>query len=186
VIRLFNLLLILLFGCNFICNSQSTGQPRLKSILDSLNIQKKELSILIDKSDYSLKVIKKDKVLKTYPVVFGSNPVDDKLQEGDRCTPEGTFHLKSKYPHKSWNKFIWLDYPNDNSLVKIKKAKAEKRIPMNASPGGEVGIHGVPIGYDSAIDKKQNWTWGCISLKNKDVDEIYDVITTTTPIIIQK
>jgi murein L,D-transpeptidase YafK len=168
------------------CNSQTITQPSLKLIWDSLKINDKEISILIDKSDYTLKVIGNNKVLKTYPVVFGSNPIDDKLQEGDRCTPEGTFHIKRKYPHKSWNKFIWLDYPNTNSLAKIKKAKAEKRIPMNASPGGEVGIQGVPNGTDDIIDNKRNWTLGCVSLKNKDVDEIYDVITNQTPIIIQK
>lgn len=186
MIKFFNLLLILFLGCNFRCNSQSSVQPRLESILDSLNIQNKELSILIDKSDYKLQIIAGKKVIKTYPVVFSSNPVDDKLKEGDRCTPEETFYIKSKYPHKSWNKFIWLDYPNENSLNKIKKAKEEKRIPYNASPGGEIGIHGVPKGSDDAIDKKQNWTWGCISLKNKDIDEIYSVISNKTPIIIQK
>jgi lipoprotein-anchoring transpeptidase ErfK/SrfK len=31
----------------------------------------------------------------------------------------------------------------------------------------------VPAGSDDAIDQKQNWTLGCVSLKNKDVDEIY-------------
>lgn len=186
MIKSAQIVLALLIYFTLSCNSQTIIQPSLKLILDSLKINNKDISILIDKSDYTLKVISNNKVIKTYPVVFGSNPVDDKLQEGDRCTPEGTFYINSKYPHRSWNKFLWLDYPNANSLAKIKKAKAEKRLPMNASPGGEVGIHGVPNGTDDMIDNKRNWTLGCVSLKNKDVDEVYSVITTNTPIIIQK
>lgn len=35
------------------------------------------------------------------------------------------------------------------------------------------GIHGVPDGYDHAIDYRNNWTLGCISLKNADVEALY-------------
>jgi murein L,D-transpeptidase YafK len=50
-------------------------------------------------------------IIKQYPVVLGGNPVDDKLLQGDLCTPEGNFLIHAKYPHKSWEKFIWINYP---------------------------------------------------------------------------
>jgi lipoprotein-anchoring transpeptidase ErfK/SrfK len=59
-------------------------------------------------------------------------------------------------------------------------------IPQDAKIGGEIGIHGVPEGFDKLIDLKFNWTLGCVSLKNKDVDDIYPYITEHTEIIIQK
>ena len=145
-----------------------------------------KISILIDKSDYKLYVQAEGKTLKEYPVVFGSNPVDDKLMEGDRRTPEGKFKIITKYPHKHWSKFIWLNYPTKESWEKYKKAKKEGKIPSNATVGGQVGIHGVPEGADYAIDKRQNWTFGCISLKNKDVNEIYPYINKNTVIEIRK
>ncbi|MBT3756536.1 MAG: L,D-transpeptidase, partial [Candidatus Cloacimonetes bacterium] len=51
--------------------------------------------------------------------------------------------------------------------------------------GGEIGIHGVPAGYDNMIDEKYNWTLGCISLKNVDVNEIYKLIKVGTRIEIR-
>ncbi len=164
-------------------NSTKVGQqPNLKQLIPDGT----KIKILVDKSDYTLQVFASDTLVKTYSVVFGGNPVDDKLMEGDQCTPEGTFYINSKYPHKSWTKFIWLNYPTADSWKKHKQAKSEGKIPQNAKIGGEVGIHGVPEGKDFAIDKGINWTLGCISLKNKDVDEIYPFIDKKTEIKVQK
>ena len=74
----------------------------LAFLIDSLQVKQHNISIQIDKSDYILMVLNKAEILKSYRVVLGSNPKDDKRMEGDRCTPEGTFHIVSKYPHKSW------------------------------------------------------------------------------------
>lgn len=158
----------------------------LAFLIDSLQVKQHNISIQIDKSDYILMVLNKTEILKSYRVVLGSNPKDDKRMEGDRCTPEGTFHIVSKYPHKSWRKFIWIDYPNDESKIKFKEAKLNGEIPKDAKIGGEIGIHGTPEGSDYLIDDKVNWTWGCISLKRKDVDEIYPYINEITEIIIEK
>ncbi len=158
----------------------------LSELFDQFEIDSKNISILIDKSDYKLAVLHDTIIIKEYPVVFGGNSINDKLMQGDGCTPEGTFYIFSKYPHKSWSKFIWIDYPNNDSRKKHNKAKQDGIIPENASIGGEIGIHGVPKGMDKLIDLKSNWTLGCISLKNDDVNEIYPYITKNTDIIIRK
>lgn len=150
-----------------------------RALVDIVNLQevdKKELSILIDKSDYKLMMLSSGKVVKEYPVVFGSNPIDDKLMEGDRCTPEGGFKVRDLYPHKSWTKFIWIDYPTADSWKKHKKAKVEDRIPEAATIGGEIGIHGVPKNRADLIHQRQNWTWGCVSLTNEDINELYPFV----------
>ena len=158
----------------------------LAFLIDSLQVKQHNISIHIDKSDFALSVMDIDKVIKQYSVVLGTNPIDDKRIQGDRCTPEGTFHIVSKYPHKNWRKFIWIDYPNEESKRKFKEAKSKGEIPKDAKIGGEVGIHGTPEGGDYLIDNKVNWTWGCISLNRKDVDEIYPYIKKSTEIIIEK
>lgn len=167
-----------------ITNPENEELP-LAVLIDSFQVKQHNISILIDKSDYTLLVMNKEKILKSYPIVLGTNPKDDKRMQGDRCTPEGTFHIVSKYPHKSWRKFIWIDYPNDESRRKFKEAKANGQIPKDAKIGGEVGIHGTPSDCDYLIDDKVNWTWGCISLKRKDVDEIYPYIKEDTDIVIR-
>lgn len=154
--------------------------------LSELISNETKISILIDKSDYQLHIYTADTLVKTYPVVLGGNPIDDKLREGDMCTPEGSFKIVSKYPHGSWSKFIWINYPTADSWRKHKKAKADGIIPKNATIGGEIGIHGVPKGTDVMIKTRVNWTLGCISLTNIDVNEIYPFIDKNTVIQIRK
>lgn len=158
----------------------------LSFLIDSLHVQEDLLYIIIDKSDYTLAISVDSTILKEYPVVLGGNPVDDKLREGDQCTPEGSFKMISKYPHRHWSKFIWIDYPNNDSWEKHRIAKEQGIIPENSKIGGEIGIHGVPNHSDDLIDSGTNWTLGCISLKNSDIIEIYPYISSSTVINIQK
>lgn len=162
----------------------SCAQKSLQETVKALNIPSSELKVVIDKSDYNLSVFHKDKKLITYPCVFGFNAVDDKSREGDGCTPEGTFKIRSMYAHKSWSYFIWIDYPNATSWERFKKRKADGKIPANATIGGEVGIHGVPDGRDDLINQKTNWTLGCISLKTKDITDLFKSIGKTTILVI--
>lgn len=151
-------------------------KEKLVDIIAQNNIRKSDLKIFIDKSDYYLAVKHSDSVLIKYPCVFGFNAVDDKAREGDGCTPEGDFGIRSMYAHKSWKYFIWIDYPNAESWRRFKKRKADGDIPSDATIGGEVGIHGVPEGMDDMIDNGTNWTLGCISLKNAHITDLYKSI----------
>lgn len=153
-----------------------TGQDTLAS---------DQTSILIEKSEYRLTLYLDTTAIKQYPCVFGFNPVDDKRREGDGCTPEGHFTLRSIYPHNKWSRFLWIDYPTAESYEKHNASKAAGEIPEDATIGGEVGIHGVPSGLGPMIDLKDNWTLGCISLKNPDVEELYDNVQVGTPVEIR-
>lgn len=156
------------------------NQP-LSSLIDNDDI----IQVNISKSEYTLTIKKGSQIIKQYPVVFGKNAIDDKKMEGDYCTPEGQFNMRDKYPHRKWNKFIWLNYPTQDSYKKHKKAKNQGQIPENATVGSEIGIHGVPEGKNHWVDDFENWTWGCISMKNNDLDEIYPYISSSTPILIK-
>lgn len=151
-----------------------------------LKLNGKDFSILIEKRAYRLSMLVNGEIIKQYPVVLGPNATDDKLMQGDGCTPEGKLKIQSKYPHKSWAKFLWLDYPNQESWTKHKQAKVDGKIPQDAKIGGEIGIHGVPEGYNHAIAQKQNWTLGCISLTRPAINEIYDFVKAGTIVEIRK
>lgn len=142
-------------------------------------IDKSKTSILIEKSKHRLTLYYDRKPIKSYPVVFGE-PLGDKRQEGDLKTPEGLLRIQDLYTHPSWSKFLWLDYPNPNSWRKHFQAKVTGQLSWLATIGGEVGIHGLPQGADNLVDTRSNWTLGCPSLKNSDVDELYSVVQVGT------
>lgn len=184
------ILILLIFTMSVSCYSQSRHfinyGRNLNAVIKEKEIDTNNLSLIIDKSDYKLTVLGDSVVLKEYPVVFGANSTDDKLMQGDKCTPEGLFYMKIKYPHSKWSKFIWLNYPTEDSWRKHNYAVRQGKIPEDSKIGGEIGIHGVPTDMDFMIDLHYNWTAGCVSMKNKDMDEIYKYITKSTPVIIKK
>jgi murein L,D-transpeptidase YafK len=145
-----------------------------------------DISIVVVKSDYELKVYDKDGWYATYPVVFGSKSLDDKMMEGDRKTPEGVYHISSKRPHEKWDKMMLIDFPTQADLDKFKERKAKGLIPKGAKIGGGIAIHGTWPHDDLAVDLYQNWTNGCIALKNDDVDELFDLAAVGTQVTIKK
>jgi murein L,D-transpeptidase YafK len=149
-----------------------TGIP-LEKAIGERRPDLRKISLRVEKSAYRLTVYYKGRPVKSYPVVLGRNPTDDKLRQGDACTPEGTFRIQAQYPHKDWTRFLWLDYPTGQSRQRFRAARRSGVLPPSASIGGEVGIHGVPGRRDELVDKKVNWTLGCISLKTADIQELY-------------
>jgi murein L,D-transpeptidase YafK len=144
------------------------------------------IRIVVDKSDYELHVYDAKGWYATYPVVFGNKSLDDKRMEGDRKTPEGTFHIAAKKYHNKWSRFLALDYPTRQDLAKFEERKRRGEIPAKASPGGGIGIHGTWPHEDFVIDRYNNWTNGCISLKREDVEELYNYVPVGTSITIRK
>jgi murein L,D-transpeptidase YafK len=145
-----------------------------------------EISIVIDKTDYELSVYDKQGWYATYPVVFGNNTLADKKVQGDRNTPEGVFQITAKRPHEKWYRFISINYPTKADREKFNQRKKNGEIPANAVLGGGIGIHGVFPHEDFVIDRYKNWTLGCISMKNDDVEEIYSYVTSGTKVTIKK
>jgi murein L,D-transpeptidase YafK len=154
---------------------------------DPKHLNKYNFTVLISKSKYSLTLIDNNgQWISSYPVVFGSKDLGDKMMQGDRKTPEGTFHIVAKRKHEKWNRFISIDYPNAESIEKFNIRKTEGLIPSNAKIGGEIGIHGVWPHEDYAIDQYQNWTEGCISTKNNYIQELFDILPIGTTVIIER
>ena len=142
--------------------------------------------IIVDKSDYELQVYDDEGWYATYPVVFGSKSLDDKMMEGDRRTPEGTFKILEKRPHAKWHKIMMLDYPTRESWDKFNYRKSKGVISKTAKIGGGIGIHGTWPNENIVVDDYKNWTQGCVSLRNADKDEIFQFIVPGTKVIIRK
>jgi hypothetical protein len=149
-------------------------------------VRKDSLSIHISKSNYILFVRYRGRVIRSYKAVFGPNPKMNKLVEGDRNTPEGEFRIVTKNAASKYDKFMGLNYPNDSTYARFNRLKAAGQLPASARIGGDVGIHGIWPGGDDMIQLGIGWTDGCIALKNKDVEELFSMVTVGTKVVIRK
>lgn len=142
--------------------------------------------IIVDKSDYELKVYDKEGWYATYPIVFGSKDLGDKMKEGDKRTPEGTFKVVLKKIHPDWGPELLLDYPNAETMARFNDRKAKGLIPKNARPGGGIAIHATRPQEEWTVDNYYNWTDGCISAKYSEMKDLYSYIPVGTQVTIQQ
>jgi len=141
--------------------------------------------IIIDKSDFELKVYDDEGWYATYPVVFGSKDQGDKMRQGDKKTPNGTYKIIVKKIHPKWGPELLLDYPGDEDKLKFKKRKAEGIIPANAKMGDGIAIHATRPEEEWTIDNFYNWTDGCISVKYTEMKDLFSYISIGTKVTIQ-
>jgi murein L,D-transpeptidase YafK len=147
---------------------------------------KDSVVVFVNKSKYTLQVFYRRQPIRSYRAVFGPRPLQDKLMEGDRCTPEGWFRITSKNPTSKYHKFLQISYPNDSSYARFNKLKAAGVLPSTARIGGSVGIHGIWSGGDNLIELGVGWTDGCVALRNQDVEELYSLVGVGTKVFITK
>ena len=124
---------------------------------------------------------------RSFPAVFGLNGSGSKLYEGDLRTPIGLYMIVDKRRHPRWRHFLLLDYPNLQDVHRYWMAMEDGDIPRRgdgyAGLGGAVGIHGTdkPSLNRLGVD----WTWGCISLNNPDIDELDALVPVGTLVLIE-
>src|SRR4051794_16657683 len=100
-------------------------------------VQKVDL-VRVEKAQRQLQLVGGGKVLRSYSIALGGDPVGHKHQEGDERTPEGRYVLDWRNPNSVAHKSIHISYPNAEDL-----AAARAR---GVDPGGFIMIHGQPNG----------------------------------------
>ena len=126
--------------------------------------------IEVHKADRKMFLMHDDKVLKTYDIQLGGNPVGTKHFEGDGKTPEGSYKISQRNPGSTYHLSLRISYPNDADRAFAKAAHKE--------PGGDIFIHGQP-GWTKVSG---DWTVGCIAVSDKEIEQIYSMVTPGTPI----
>ena len=107
-----------------------------------------------------------EEVLKKYEIDLGFNPVGHKFQEGDGRTPEGRYLIDRRNPNSAFYLSIGISYPNEADVA---RAKA-----FDVRPGGDIFIHGGPRkGRDRG---GKDWTAGCISVSDRQMEDIYAMV----------
>lgn len=127
--------------------------------------------IVVDKTDFVLNLYKDAALVKSYLIEIGTHTPDKE-------TPDGKFQIISKIKNPEYR---IID--NDTKEVVDTLAGGDPKNPLGArwlglnagiNATNSIGIHGVvtplTIGHASSD--------GCIRLKNEDVAELYDIVST--------
>ncbi len=135
--------------------------------------------IVVDKSDRVLTLYRHGRVLKSYRVALGSQPIGPKQQAGDGRTPEGRYTIDSRRRDSAFHRALHVSYPNAGDR------KAARR--RGVSPGGDIMIHGLKNGMGALgpLHRLSDWTRGCIAVTNDEIEEIWRVVPDGTPIEIR-
>lgn len=144
--------------------------------------------IKIYKRERKVFLMRGGKVERQYSAALGFNPRDDKVRQGDGCTPEGRFFIcqwekhpapKTRYGERSFR----ISYPNiedarralkDKLITKaqyhaiLRAVHKGKMPPQNTVLGGSIKIHGGGVGED--------WTLGCVAMRDNDIIDLYSKV----------
>ena len=127
-----------------------------------LKVNTCRFSIVVDKSQNLLFLKRNGTVVKTYLVSTGKN----------NCTPVGKFKVVNKLKNPVWFKTGAVVPPDSPNNV-----LGTRWIGLNIKG---YGIHG----NRDRNDIGKQVTQGCIRMKNKDVEELYDIIPVGTEVVI--
>lgn len=130
-----------------------------------------DVSLFIDKVHYFCEVRCGTSSKKRFPVNLGAKPWNRKTYYDCMSTPEGVYHVEYIRPVTAYHSALGVSYPNTADRLRYMELLKQKKIPLQdgkvVSIGGSIQIHGGGIG--------NNWTWGCIAMRNDDLDWIFSL-----------
>ncbi len=132
-------------------------------------------SIVVNKGPRRMYLMNNADILTAYNFDLGFAPVGDKKIQGDGKTPEGTYLIDRRNPNSRFHLSLGISYPNAQDIAEA--------LALGEEPGGDIFIHGQPnLG---PRPKDEDWTWGCIAVKNDEMEEIYAMVKTGTVITLR-
>ena len=135
--------------------------------------------VVVKKAAHTLALYRGSELLRSYRVALGREPRDPKQREGDGRTPEGVYTLDYRKPDSSFHRALHISYP---AAKDIAAAKAQ-----GVRPGGLIMVHGIRNGLQflGRLHALIDWTDGCVAVTNREIDEIWRVVSDGIPIIIE-
>ncbi|MDF1802213.1 L,D-transpeptidase family protein [Thalassovita sp.] len=129
--------------------------------------------VVVHKEARKMHLLHQNKVLKSYRMGLGFAPEGHKKYQGDGKTPEGHYFIDRRNPNSEFHLSVGISYPN--------YADRARAASVGKSPGGDIFIHGRPKKYRNG---ERDWTAGCIAVSNRQIEEIYAMVKTGTPVSI--
>ena len=160
--------------CAFSAIPLAAGEAHHKSVAPEMADR-----IVVEKSSRTMKLLHGERILKTYKIALGTEPVGAKQKHGDHKTPEGDYVIDSKNAHSQFHLALHISYPNAAD-----RARAHK---LRVSPGGDVMIHGLPPAYAylGSRHRESDWTDGCVAVTDSEIEEIWNLVPVGTQVQIR-
>ncbi len=132
--------------------------------------------VIVEKAKRQLHLLASGKVLRTYRIALGGNPVGPKTQEGDGKTPEGLYVIDGRNAQSRYHRSLHISYPSAADVNRARRA--------GVKPGGDIMIHGIRngLGWIGSLHRMMDWTQGCIAVTNPEIEEIWLIVPDGTPI----
>jgi murein L,D-transpeptidase YafK len=133
-------------------------------------------SVVVNKSRHELLLLQRGRVLRSYRVALGHQPVGPKTMQGDGRTPEGRYQIDSRNPQSRFHLALHISYPN---ATDTKRAGH-----LQVDAGGDIMIHGLPrwAGILGRTHRALDWTDGCIAVSNSEIEEIWRLVPVGTAV----
>jgi murein L,D-transpeptidase YafK len=131
-------------------------------------------------------------------VALGRDPIGTKRLQGDFRTPEGSYSVSGPAGPSRFHRFIPIDYPSrrdaDAALATgaigaaehariVARRPYDRPPPQDTSLGGGLGLHGEGDdwrGESAGLD----WTFGCVAVRDHEIDFLADRVALGTPVTI--
>ncbi len=132
--------------------------------------------IVVYKKRRIMELMSRGKIMKTYKIALGGQPVGPKRVQGDHKTPEGKYKIDSKNPKSRFYLALHISYPNADDRRRARQ--------LGMSPGGAIMIHGLgkEFGWLGSAHTHYDWTDGCIAVTNEEIEEVWRLVPIGTPI----
>ena len=163
---------LILIGLLLLTGAATPAPPPVYPEVDHILVQKAARTMTLYGTDGSVTVIEH--------IQLGDAPVGPKQFEGDERTPEGRFTIDYGNPGSAYHLSLHIDYPRAEHI-----AFAQSR---GRSAGGMIMIHGQPNdwpGADLGVRVPGDWTDGCISVSNAEIEALWEAVPDGTPIEIR-
>jgi murein L,D-transpeptidase YafK len=123
--------------------------------------------VVVRKAQHRLYLMDGNKVVRSYKIALGLEPVGPKERDGDFRTPEGWYRLARRNPRSEFFLSIQISYPNPEDLARARL--------HDWQPGGAIMIHGLPNRLKNSpwYYEHNDWTDGCIAVSDADMVEIW-------------
>ena len=132
--------------------------------------------LVVRKARRRLYLMDGDRVVRSYKIALGLEPIGPKERDGDFRTPEGWYRLARRNPRSDYFLSIQISYPNAGDL--------QRAHVHHWPPGGAIMIHGLPNRLKNSpwYYQHNDWTDGCIAVSDADMVEIWLLTRDGTPI----
>jgi murein L,D-transpeptidase YafK len=151
----------------------------LLGIATQLRAEAKADRIIVHKKARTMELMHAGRMLKTYKIALGGEPVGPKTRQGDHRTPEGVYVIDSRNAQSKFHRSLHISYPGASDRERARK--------LGVPPGGDVFIHGLPNGYGwiGAGHRARDWTDGRIAVTDQEIEEIWSLVANVTPVEIR-